>query len=196
MEKNKQLLKEIIWPYYPLSSKSFDFIVNAVNIKIIPKGTSFIQVKNRDKNEYFLLKGICRSFLINPEGEDITISFYKEKKILSPYVTRTSNGISLLNYEAMTDLELAFIDAEHFLNLMIENIDIREMGNNVLRKELLQKVKKEIGLASLTAKERLLRFREDFPQLENLIPHPVIASYLGITNISLSRIRGELSQKK
>jgi CRP-like cAMP-binding protein len=57
----------------------------------------------------------------------------------------------------------------------------------------MMKVEKEIGLASLTAKERLLSFRQQFPMFENLISHPDIASYLGITNISLSRLRKELS---
>ncbi len=196
MNDHEKKLKEIVWPFNPLSSKSFEYFVNAVEVKTIEKGTSFIQVNRRDENEYFLLDGICRSFLINPEGEDITISFYKEKQILSPYVTRTSRGFSLMNYEALTELELAFINADHFQNLMIDHLDIREMGNNVLQMELLRKVRKEIGLASMTAKERLLEFRKDFPMLENLIPHPLIASYLGITNISLSRLRRELSQNK
>jgi CRP-like cAMP-binding protein len=56
----------------------------------------------------------------------------------------------------------------------------------------MKKVEKEIGLASFTAKKRLIRFREQYALLENLIPHTDIATYLGITNISLSRLRKEL----
>jgi hypothetical protein len=55
-------------------------------------------------------------------------------------------------------------------------------------------VEKEIGMASQTAKERLIKFREDYPILENLIPHTTISTYLGITNISLSRLRNELAK--
>jgi hypothetical protein len=75
---------------------------------------------------------------------------------------------------------------------MVQDLEIREFGNTVLRNELKKKVEKEIGLASLTAKERLIQFRKDYPFLENLIPHPYIASFLGITNVSLSRLRKEL----
>ena len=53
-------------------------------------------------------------------------------------------------------------------------------------------VDKEIGLASLTAKGHLIKFRNQFPMLENFIPHSDIASYLGITNILLSRLRRDL----
>ena len=77
---------------------------------------------------------------------------------------------------------------------MINHIDIREFGNMVLQNELLAKVEKEIGLASLNAKERLILFREKYHFLENLISHADIASYLGITNISLSRLRRELRE--
>ena len=75
---------------------------------------------------------------------------------------------------------------------MVNHMDTREFGNMVLKIELQNKVDKEIGHASLTARERLLKFREQFSLLENLVPHTTIASYLGITNISLSRLRKEL----
>jgi CRP-like cAMP-binding protein len=84
------------------------------------------------------------------------------------------------------------MDAKSFEKLMVDNLEIREFGNVVLRNELKQKVEKEIGMASLTAKERLVKFREQYPLLENIIPHTTISTYLGITNISLSRLRNEL----
>ncbi len=85
-------------------------------------------------------------------------------------------------------------DADQFLNLMIEDIEIRNWGNAILLNELILKTEKEMALASQTAKERLIRFRNEFGILENLIAHPIIASYLGITNVSLSRLRTELAK--
>ena len=93
------------------------------------------------------------------------------------------------NFQALTDLKLATINAKAFREQIRHNAEIRDFANTVLKNELLQKMEKEIGLASLTAKERLLKFREQFPMLENLISHADIASYLGITNVSLSRLR-------
>ena len=99
-----------------------------------------------------------------------------------------------MNFQALTDLEVIEFDATLFLNLMIENIEIRNLGNAILLNELISKTEKEMALASHTARERLIQFRNDFGILENLIPHPVIASYLGITNVSLSRLRSDLSK--
>ena len=74
---------------------------------------------------------------------------------------------------------------------MIKDIEIR---NFVLQNELILKVEKEIGLASLTAKERLIEFRKKYKHLENFVPHTDIASYLDIKNISLSCLRKDLTR--
>ena len=142
-----------------------------------------------DRSEYILLNGIARTFLLNTEGEEITLCFFEENTIIPPHVTRTENGKSLLFCEALTDCTFAKMDAKAFETLMIENLEIREFGNTILRQELLNKVQKEIRMASWTAKQRLEQFRKQFSMLENRIPHPMIASYLGITNVSLSRLR-------
>ena len=142
-----------------------------------------------DRSEYILLNGIARTFLVNTEGEEITLCFFEENTIIPPHVTRTENGKSLLYCEALTDCTFAKMDTKAFETVMIENLEIREFGNSILRQELLNKVQKEIRMASWTAKQRLEQFRKHFSMLENRVPHPMIASYLGITNVSLSRLR-------
>jgi CRP-like cAMP-binding protein len=185
-------IKQIIDSIIPLSSFALNMIQEQIRIERFKKGSDFIKKGKTNKNEYFVLEGVCKSYLVNPEGEEITISFFTENSILSPFTTRTSKGVSILNFQALTDLELASIDASVFEQLMVENLEVRNFGNTVLRNELQVKVNKEIGLASLTARERLINFRKHFPQLENIVPHTDIATYLGITNISLSRLRKDL----
>lgn len=182
----------IINKIYPISEQAFQKVQGLLKIESFEKGETFIQKNKRNEDEYFVLNGVCKSFLINPDGDEITISFFLENSILSPYQIRSPQSISNLNFKALTNLELASINAKQFESLMIENIEIRNFANTVLQNELISKVEKEIGLASLTAKERLIEFRKTYPLLENTIPHTDISSYLGITNISLSRLRKEL----
>lgn len=184
-------ISETIQFISPLSNQSIELIQSIITIKNLEKNQVFTERGKNNSSEYFLLDGICKSYLHNPEGEEITLSFFTSKSILSPHTTRSSEGKSLLNFKALTPITLGVLDASRFENLMIENLEIREFGNTVLRNELSNKVKKEIGLASLTAKDRLVRFRQEFLSLENHIPHTDIASYLGITNVSLSRLRKE-----
>ena len=74
---------------------------------------------------------------------------------MSPHSTRASNNISSHYFKALTNLEIASMNASEFEKLMIENTEIRDFGNKVLQRELKSKVEKEIGLASLTAKESI-----------------------------------------
>ena len=193
LKKMNSIVKNIIDKISPISDKSFLEIEKLLEFESYTKGETFISKNRRDEKEYFVLSGICKSYLINPEGEEITISFFLENSILSPHSTRVSNNVSSHYFKALTNLEIASINAGAFEKLMIDNLEIRNFGNTVLHRELQSKVEKEIGLASLTAKERLVELRKRYKGLENIIPHPDIASYLGITNISLSRLRKDLS---
>jgi len=188
------MIKEIIHSIYPISVNSIKEIENILEFKNVKKGETFIKKNRRNTKEYFILEGICRSYLLSPEGEEVTITFFTSNSILSPYSIRTKEELSVLNFQALSAVKLAFIDAYKFEQMMADNLEIRRFGNTVLRNELAKKVDKEIGLVSLPAKKRLLKFRAQYPLLENLIPHSTIASYLGITNISLSRIRSDLAR--
>ncbi len=179
----------------PLSGASFEALQELFVYRSIPQNEVFVETGRRSYLEYFIIDGYCRSFLLNPEGDDITLAFFKKHGALSPHITRTKNNISLINFQALTNLELVEFKAEQFLSLMIQNTEIRDFGNTILKNELMQKTAKEIGLASLPAKERLSIFREEYGELENLIPHPLIASYLGITNVSLSRLRSDMNSR-
>jgi CRP-like cAMP-binding protein len=175
----------------PLSRGSLQAMKNIFKLKTFEPNEDFIRISTKNRSEYFVLEGYCRSYVLNPEGEEITLSFFKKGNVITPHLIRTRDDISLMNYQALTKTELIEFDAGEFLNMMIQNLEIREFGNTVLRNELVRKTDLEITLASQTAAERLESFRKEYGMLENLIPHPIIASYLGITNVSLSRLRGK-----
>ena len=155
----------------------------------IPAGKVFVTVNQWDSFEYILTAGVVRSFLLSEDGKENTIAFFQGGTILSPHVSRTQAGRSLLNMEALTDCNVLKMDAKQFETLIEKNLEVRAFANAVLQQELMQKVNREIQLASWSAKARLEQFRQDFDGLENVVPHPMIASYLGITNVSLSRLR-------
>lgn len=185
----KDKISQIIHSVTPLPIKSLDKLKKITQYIKLKKGELITSVGQNNNLEYFLIEGICKSFLYTPEGEDVTLSFFMTGSIISPNTTRSKEGKSIINIRALTDVEIVTINADDFEGLMIEDLEIRHFGNSVLRNELIEKVQKEIGLASLKGKDRLLNLRNNFPNIENLVPHSDIASYLGITTISLSRLR-------
>ena len=168
-------------------------LAEVISITGVEKGVFFVKKNVNNDKEYLVLDGICRSLIVNPSGQEITLSFFTKNSAISPNLTRSISGKSIINLQTLTDSKLAVFSTQDLMKLMTEYREIEVWANSILQKELLQKVKKEINQNSLLAKERLSEFRIQYPTLENLIPHPYIASYLGITNVSLSRLRKELS---
>ena len=168
-------------------------LAEVICIKELKKEVLFVKINKINDKEYLLLDGICRSQINNTAGQEITLSFFTKNTAISPNLTRCIAGKSIVNLQTLTDAKLAIFSTQDLMKLMTEYREIEVWANSILQNELLQKVKKEINQNSLSAKERLTEFRNQYPALENLIPHPYIASYLGITNVSLSRLRKELS---
>ena len=190
------IITAIIEKRQPMSAASKKLFSDLVEYHPLSKGTTFIRNGKVDSSEYFLLEGICRSFVSNEEGELISIAFFQDQSVLTPHIIRTAEGVSNISFEALTDCLVGRVDAEAFLQLMIDNLEIRTFANTILKEELIAKVSKEINLASKSAKNRLLAFRQTYHNLENLVPNEMIATYLGITRISLSRLRKEISLEK
>ncbi len=185
----EHLLSAIIQDVYPISRTSQSKIEEQLEVQEFQKNDLIFRSGAPNYKEYFVLSGVCRSFLLNPPGEETTLSFYTSDTVVAPNISRVRAGHSILNLQALTPLTVASINTVVFNELRLGNSEILTFAHTVLQNELLKKVDKEIGLAALTASDRLEQFREDYPMLENLIPHSYIASYLGITNISLSRLR-------
>lgn len=190
---NKQLDALIDRVHPALSVKSRALLSELAIEEDILAGTQFIELGQVNNAEYFVLEGVVRSFMINEDGDQVTIAFYPEDYVLSPHVIRTQDERSILNFEAITACKLLKLDAGRFSEHIRDDQDIQDFANMVLRGELIRKVNKEIQLISQNSKERLIQFRKDFHMLENRVPHSMIASYLGITPVSLSRLRKSLS---
>ena len=189
----KDITYNIINNISPISQNSFDAVFNIISIKKIARSEEFIKVNHQNTSEYLLLDGICKSFILNTEGDEVTLSFFLPESVLTPYTIRTKDNRSNQSFKAISDSTLAVFDAFEFVNLIRNNSDIRDFANTVLRNELFMKMNKELGLASLSAKDRLNNLRQIYPNIENLVPHNDIATYLGITNVSLSRLRSTKS---
>lgn len=194
MSVQKHLVSIIEKYNTPIGKAALEDLLAGISEETIAKGTIFIEANKTNYTEYFLLSGICRSVVQNEHGENVSIAFFQNEAVLTPHVIRTVNNVSNLSFEALTDCKMATLKSDFLLNLMIENIEIRNFANAVLKAELIQKVQKEIHIASLSAKAHLLALRHTYPNIENHIPHEMIASYLGITRISLSRLRTEISR--
>ena len=181
--------------YVKLSSISWAELKPLLIQKKLNKGFLFCKENQRYNNELYVKSGVIRSFYSSFTGDEINIAFYQDNDFAIPWFYRNTEGKSTLNFETLTDGIVYEFNAEKFYELMQKFNDLGNFGRLFVEKELKEKIYKEIYLLTRSAEERYNYFNEKYPGLENKIAHYHIASYLGITPISLSRLRNKRVKK-
>lgn len=189
------ILENILNDLCVTSKFSRQLFIEKVTIKEYQKFTDVFVEGKKNELEYLLISGVLHRFNISDKGDIVTTGFYMSKSVITPHFARTQKGKSIFNLQTLTDAVIAEISVKDLDNLRYNNKEFHDFGQCILETELTKTFFNEVVYRSYNAKERLFTFRKQFPNLENLIPHNIISSYLGITNVSFSRLRNELSKK-
>ena len=157
------------------------------------KDTQMITLGELPDRVYYICKGLCRSYYIDPKGNDVTRFFIEEGDWCLTEI-QILDEPSELCVETLEDCEflvfriadLAVVHGSDFL----KDVYIQALKNNIR-----YKIKRESMFLMCTATERYQDFLKRYPGLEERITQNQLASYLGITPTSLSRIRRALRQE-
>ncbi len=156
--------------------------------RVEPK-THVVRQEDPDTDEIILLDGLLAATICDPDGKEVCVGLYVGPSVVTPVIARTRAGQSLVSITATTDTKIARIDSDKLTQLMISSEPIRNWANGALRDALSQKADREWCLAALGGSDRLTWFRETYPGYEDIFNHALIASFLGITPVTLSRLR-------
>jgi CRP-like cAMP-binding protein len=136
-------------------------------------------------------RGFAASFLQSPRLEGWQLAIAQLVRALHEW-HRVAEERSRVNSVAMTKTRVAAFPSVALMECMLRSPSVQRWGDTVLRAELMRRADREWALAALSAAERLLQFRRDYAGLEDAIAHHHIASYLGITPVTLSRVRAQV----
>ena len=146
-------------------------------------------------NKYFFLeKGFMRSFAYDLQGYDITTNFYSANQVVfevSSFFQRTQ---SRENIQCLTDCQGWYITYEQLNNFFHALPEFREFGRSILVKGFAALKNRMLSMITETAEERYARLIQSNPEVFQYAPLKYIASYLGITDTSLSRIRKDFQK--
>lgn len=149
--------------------------------------------KGKIANYYFFLEeGFCRSYSIDLDGNDITTKFFSSQDIVIDWHSYFLKKPSRETIHAITQTKCWKISFSDFMKLFhIEAF--REVGRTRLINNYFELKNHSVSLIADQAKERYLNLMKDKPSIVQNVPLKYIATYLGITDTSLSRIRKEIS---
>lgn len=156
------------------------------------KGDYFLE-KGKMSNEYFIIEsGLVRAFTHNYKGEEITTDFIGENEIVievSSLFTRIPAQESL---QALTNGVAWKIDFNIFQELYHKSAGFSEWGRAWMSNQLFGLKQRNIDMISVSASDRYLKLLKEKPQIIQQASLKNIASFLGVTDTSLSRIRKEV----
>lgn len=163
--------------------------------KEFPKNT-FVLSDGKVSNDYMLLEtGFMRAFTFDVDGNEVTTGFYGNRQLVFEPASFFNQTPSKENIQAITDCVGWSITFEQLNHLFHSMPEFREFGRSILVKGLTSLKQRMLSMINETAEERYSQLIVSNPEIMQHASLKHIASYLGITDTSLSRIRKELSKK-
>ena len=175
---------------YPVSDATLKELESHLTLCHFPKKHKLIREGIYCKYAYFIEKGFLRAYWI-VDGEEITTSFGKEGCIVFSMDELYYNKPSEEFVETLEDVVVYKISLADLTRLFQTNIELANWGRIIHQNEYRRLHRSHKERLTLPAKERYEEFKQQFPQICQRVKLRYIASYLGITLPTLSRLRAK-----
>jgi len=192
---DKEPLILFIEQILPISRATVERIADQFDDSVFAKNEYFVRAGKVSNDYLFLTDGVMRAFTLDTDGREVTTGFYVKNRVVFEVSSFFMRRISDENIQALTDCR-GFVLTFDKLNQLFHTMpEFREFGRAMLAREFAAFKQRTLALINQSAEERyadLIRTNREVFQYAQL-KH--IASYLGITDTSLSRIRREYAKK-
>lgn len=175
--------------YTALSEKAEEAIVAICSSITIKKNKDLQSIGHTCKTIYFINKGIARIYYFK-DGIDVTENFFFENSIIARVESLFTGKPSRKAIQVLEDAEIVGINANQLFKLYDSFPEIERLFRKIFEAAYVETVHRIEGIQFHTAEERYKALLQEAPDILKRVPLKYVASYLGITQVSLSRIRG------
>lgn len=190
---NKLLAATHVRPFLeqlaPLPKKEFAYFASRLRFRRLRRGEFLTRAGEVAAEVGFVVSGLFRKAHVTPRGKPIVRGFAGPASVIGAYVSLLTGAPSYLSVEAMRDSELFVLRWSELNALYARHSCFQTIGRRLAELTLVEREERAHELLTLSAGERYARFRETHRALLPELRSYDIASYLGITPVSLSRLR-------
>jgi len=179
---------------FPLDDENLEGLLDAVSFREIPSGTVLLSEGEVATKLLIVIKGCLRQYFIKEDGKEITFQFFVEDQVVASFESATSGTPSRLYIEAIEDSIIGFIPMKSLKGMLGKSSSTMDGFNKFLMRRLIYYMNRCSSYILDNPERRYQRLVEENPDLVARLPKQYIASYLGITPVSLSRIRSRLKK--
>ena len=178
-----------------LSAQAEEYIYSISTEKTVSKGEILIREGQTVNKTFFVTQGSLRSFCVDKEGKEHTLQFAIRDWWISDFIAIYGNKPASLTVECISDSSVIEFNAQKLNEIYLQFPEFEPFQRKNLERHVVSLHKRILNQLQLTALERYNLFLEQYPNIEQHVPNYHIASYLGITQQSLSRVRAEIAKK-
>ncbi|MFN3342752.1 MAG: Crp/Fnr family transcriptional regulator [Flavobacteriales bacterium] len=177
-----------------MTEEDWHFFQSVQRVRRVKKGEMIIKPGEVCNHVSFVAEGLVRYFYFN-EGKEITADFCPENCYTSEYCSFLTRRPTMDYLEALEDSVLVEMDYEGMQSLYSRGALFERMGRLIAEGLFISLSTRNSTLMTKSPEDRYNEFFESHPQMFQRVPLYMIASYLGITPETLSRIRKRLTEK-
>jgi CRP-like cAMP-binding protein len=175
--------------FSPLSKEGEKAIAEISNIVTIKKNKDLQPIGHTCKTIYFIKKGVARIYYFK-DGIDITERFFFENSIIARVESLFTGKPSRKAIQILEDAEIIAINSTQLFKLYDTFSEIERLFRKIFEAAYVETVNRIEGMQFHSAEERYNALITEAPNVLMRVPLKYVASFLGITQVSLSRIRG------
>jgi len=179
-----------------LEQSEIDYFISLLKLRKLKKKQYLLQAGDVCRHEYFINKGCLRAYSTDDTGVDHILQLGIEGWWIGDMYSFLSGTPANYHIDALEDSEVLMIDKKSLEELYKTVPKFERFFRIIIQNAFVAMQRRVIENLSQDAEERYLQFINRYPAFEQRIPQHQIASYLGITPESLSRIRRQLTEKK
>jgi CRP-like cAMP-binding protein len=187
-------LKTFLKTLAPISDTELAASLQYFTQRTLAKGEYFIQEGKVCRHIGFINSGVMRTYYLNEKAEETTSCFCTPNSLTTSYKSFILQAPSTLSIQALEDTDLYVLDYDDLQKLYTASPAWQNIGRAVAEREYIQMEQYASVLNNETAKEKYLRLLDEQPDVLQKASLEDIASYLGVTRRTLSRIRREISR--
>ena len=192
---NLQVMKDelsIVFKELKLTNQELVYLEESFKKVTFKKGATILHSNEIVNYQYYVLKGCLRAFFIDENGKEHTIQFAINDWWISDYIGYFSESKATLTIECIEDAILLKVSKEKVEKTYDKIPKMERFFRKKMERSFVSFQKRILANLSQSAKERYQNFIKMYPNIEQHVKNYHIASYLGITTESLSRIRKEI----
>jgi len=188
-------LKQKVTAVIPQLEPHWKDVSGFFKTRTIPQKTTLLEDGDISKYIYMVSKGCLRLFVIKDDGKEVTVQFFFENQMVASMGSAFTGKPGRMYLESIEESEVIMIRLQDFRELFVKFDELKHLLIQFLQKRLLYYADLYTSFILNTPAERYIKLVEDNPGITERVPHYYIATYLGITPVSLSRIRSRLAKK-